>query len=139
MTGTLFFSGCTLNSDVLNPISAVPRIESVQTIKVLNGRAIASSSFRVGEKENFIVVASDLDKDIDALYVKAFAANNKSQEPTHSWEALELKSQTKKVTSYSLPEPVVAVTSPGKWRIDIQVKDKKNNMSNVYTLYVIAR
>jgi len=138
MMAALFFSGCILHPDVLTPISAVPRIESVQTIKIRNGRNFASSSFRVGEKENFIVVASDSDKDIDALYVKAFAPNNKSQEPNHNWEALELEPQTKKIARYSLPEPIEAVSSSGKWRIDIQVKDKKKNMSNVYTLYVIA-
>ena len=136
---SFFIAGCTLRRDIFAPKDASPRIESVQTIKMTDGTNMATISFRIGEKGNFIVVASDVNKDIEILYVKGFAPQSTYQNPSLESGPVRLMPQTKKIASYSLPEPIEFPGLPGKWRIDIQVKDKENNMSNVYTIYAIVR
>ncbi|MBW1893048.1 MAG: hypothetical protein JRI91_05060 [Deltaproteobacteria bacterium] len=131
-------SGCSTSPDTVSSIGSSPAVESVQTIKNINGNSIATSSFRVGEMGNFIIIAVDPDKDIETLYLKGFAPGNLGSQPTFESGAIELKPQTKKIESYSLPEPVEVPSPPGRWRVDIQVEDKKKNMSNVYILYTIV-
>jgi len=131
-------SGCITSPDAVFPIGSPPIVESVQTIKNINGNSIATSSFRVGETGNFIIIAIDPDKDIETLYLKGFAPGSSGAKPTFESGAVELKPQTKKIESYSLPEPVAVPSPSGRWRVDIQVEDKEKNMSNVYTLYTIV-
>ena len=130
-------SGCSTGSDLISDSGTPPAIQSVQTIKNMNGSSVATSSFRVGEMGNFIIVASDLDNDIEKLYIKGYAPGSLDSQPTLLAGPIELKPQTKKISSYSLSEPIEVPSPPGRWRIDIQLEDKENNMSNVYTLYTI--
>ncbi len=131
-------SGCITSPDTVSPIGSPPIIESVQTIKNINGNSIATSSFRVGEMGNFIIIVVDPDKDIEKLYLKGFAPGGSDTKPSLESGTVELKPQTKKIASYSLPEPMEVPSPPGRWRVDIQVEDKEHNMSNVYTLYTIV-
>jgi hypothetical protein len=130
-------SGCHTRSDLISDPGSPPTIQSVQTIKTLNGSSIATSSFRVGETGNFLIVASDMDKDIEKLYVKGYAPGSPDSQPTLVAGPIELTPQKKKIASYSLPEDIDVPTPPGRWRVDIQLEDKENNMSNIYTLYTI--
>ena len=129
--------GCSTSSELISDPGSPPTIQSVQTIKTLNGSSIATSSFRVGETGNFLIVASDLDQDIEKLYIKGYAPGSPDSQPTLAAGPIELRPQTKKIASYSLPEDIDVPTPPGRWRVDIQLEDKENNMSNVYTLYTI--
>jgi hypothetical protein len=130
-------SGCSTSSNLISSPGSPPAIQSVQTIKKMNGGSVATSSFRVGEMGNFIIVASDLDNDIEKLYIKGYAPGSSDSQPTLEAGPIELKPQTKKISSYSLSEPIEVPSPPGRWRVDIQLEDKESNMSNVYTLYTI--
>ena len=130
-------SGCRTSSELISDPGSPPTIQSVQTIKTLNGSSIATSSFRVGETGNFLIVASDMDKDIEKLYIKGYAPGSPDSRPTLVAGPIELRPQKRKIASYSLPEDIDVPTPPGRWRVDIQLEDKENNMSNVYTLYTI--
>ena len=130
-------SACSTGPDLISKSTSPPTIQSVQTIKTLNGSSIATSSFRVGETGNFLIVASDMDKDIEKLYIKGYAPGSSESQPTLVAGPIELRPQEKKIASYSLPEDIEVPTPPGRWRVDIQLEDKENNMSNTYTLYTI--
>jgi len=134
----ILVSGCTTGpANLMSGSGSPPAIQSVQTIKTMNGNSIATSSFRIGEMGNFIIVASDEEQDIERLYIKGFAPGRLGLQPSLEAGPIELRPQKKKIASYSLPEAIEAPGPPGRWRIDIQLEDKENNKSSVYTLYTI--
>jgi hypothetical protein len=132
------FSNCSLKHDTIISENTQPIIESVQLIKILNKKTITTSSLQIGEKSNFIIVAKDLNKNIEKLYIKSFLTESPNIQPYFESGPIEVKPHTHKIDSYTLPEPIKVKGPPGKWRFDIQVSDKENYMSNVYTIYAIV-
>ena len=129
---------CSLKSNIVVNKDFSPIIESVQTVKIEHGKDTVTSSFRTGEKANFIIVALDLNKDIEKLYIKGFSTKGPEIRLNFESGPVELTPHTKKIDSYMLPYPIEIPGPPGKWRVDIQIEDREKNKSNIYTLYAIV-
>lgn len=136
--GAVLMAGCSVAPDIVVFEDSPPKIQSVQTIRINHEGNVATSSFRIGEKGNFIIVAIDSDKDIEKLYIKGFSPESSNDPALLESGPIELEPQSKTIASYSLPEPIDVPGPPGRWRIDVQLEDKAKNLSNVYTLYTIV-
>jgi len=138
----LWISGCHTSGSVTESIipsmtNNAPIITNVQSGKIIKDQYIASSSLNFSDKTTFRITVIDEDLDAKKLYIRCYYPRD-SEQAYHELGPFELPVQEKKRFSHYLQQPVKISGPPGDWRIEVQVEDEKNNLSNIYRLHVIV-
>jgi len=136
----LGISGCRIAKSGMESIIKLnnhePLITNVQSGKIINDRYVASSSLNVSNKITFRITIIDPDLDVKKLYIRCFYPSY-SEQPNLELGPFDLPAQKTIQTNIHLKEPVEISGPSGDWRIEVQVEDEKNNLSNIYRLHVI--
>lgn len=136
----LGISGCptarSVTESIIKTDNHSPLITNVQSGKIIKDQYIASSSFNIRDTSKFRITVIDPDLDVKKLYIRCFYPRD-SEQPYLELGPFDLPAQEKKQTSMYPDEPVEISGPPGDWLVEVQVEDKKNNLSNIYRLHVI--
>jgi len=137
----LWISGCHTSKSAIESIvktdNNAPIITNVQSGKIIKDQYVASSSINFSDKTTFRVTVIDEDLDVKKLHVRCFFPRD-AEHPYQELGPFDLPAQEKKRSSLYPRESIEISGPPGDWRVEVQVEDEKNNLSNIYRLHVIV-
>ncbi len=108
----------------------------INNVTITDGNFNPKSTFRIGDKGNFVASVNDPDLDITGIYVSEFFPSD-SETPYSGPSEVVLPSQSAADMDYVLIEPTTITGPVGGWRLEFQVEDAQGNMSNIFRTYVV--
>jgi hypothetical protein len=109
----------------------------IWAVEIYDVNWVVTLSFDIGEYGNFIVCATDPDKDMVSLYVTQYHPHD-SNTPYYGPDLMSLPSQPGVDVYYYNIDPIEVTGPSGTWRIEFQIEDSKSNESNIWKLYGVV-
>jgi len=129
----VFVFGCGGGGDG-GPVGTAPVIENVF---ITDENFNLKYQFNIGDAYNFMVTATDPEKNMDEMAVEQYFPSNSTDNPYYGPTIFGLPSQSDNTMTYYLISSGTVTGPSGDWRIEFQISDSTGFESNVFTVYVV--
>jgi len=117
------------------PAGTAPTIDNVV---LTDENFIPKSVFDIDDAVNFLVTATDPDRNMEELIIEQYYPSDSTGNPYYGPDSVALPSQAADTMTYYLLS-AGAITEPsGYWRIEFLIVDSTELESNVFTVYALV-
>ena len=96
------------------------------------------SQFDIGDTANFIVKATDPNKNMEKLLIEQYFPNDSTGNPYYGPDVIALPSQSDITMTYYLIGRITVDGPDGNWRIEFQIEDSTGLESNVFKVFPVV-
>ena len=96
------------------------------------------SQFDIGDTANFIVKATDPNKNMEKLLIEQYFSNDSTGNPYYGPDVIALPSQSDITMTYYLIGRITVDGPDGNWRIEFQIEDSTGLESNVFKIFPVV-
>jgi Ca-activated chloride channel family protein len=111
---------------------------TIDDVVLTDENFIPKSQFDIGDTVNFIVTATDPDKNMEKLLIEQYFPNDSTGNPYYGPDVIALPSQSDITMTYYLIGRITVDGPDGNWRIEFQIEDSTGLESNVSKVFAVV-
>jgi Ca-activated chloride channel family protein len=116
-----------------DPVGKIP--PTIDNVVLTDENFNPKSQFDIGDTANFIVTATDPDKNMEKLLIEQYFPNDSTGNPYYDPDVIALPSQSDNTMTYNLIGRLTVDGPAGNWRIELQIADSTGLESNVFKVF----